>query len=196
MCNPNTNVCAIVCFYRNHLFWTVMKFCKFVVLNLTDACRACSWYPFTSPTMERRSWLSAWYRPWNWVLFECSWRFDWCVLLYHLSSSNLTAALKWSSCSFVFFELGPHLISFRPTARNVPLQASMTVTDGQWLSYFKVCFNYLQFDVKFLYYANVVDIDFYGSNNFMILPCRAWLLWRWELWYQIGECSYLQRGQC
>uniref|UniRef100_A0A0E0BJX0 Peptidase M24 domain-containing protein n=1 Tax=Oryza glumipatula TaxID=40148 RepID=A0A0E0BJX0_9ORYZ len=26
-------------------------------------------------------------------------------------------------------ELGPHLISFRPSARNVPLQASMTVTD-------------------------------------------------------------------
>lgn len=25
---------------------------------------------------------------------------------------------------------GPHLISFRPHARNVPLQASMTVTDG------------------------------------------------------------------
>lgn len=25
---------------------------------------------------------------------------------------------------------GPHLISFRPQARNVPLQASMTVTDG------------------------------------------------------------------
>jgi len=25
---------------------------------------------------------------------------------------------------------GPHMISFRPQARNVPLQASMTVTDG------------------------------------------------------------------
>ena len=35
----------------------------------------------------------------------------------------------------VFFPLycaGPHLISFRPQARNVPLQESMTVTDGQF----------------------------------------------------------------
>lgn len=51
------------------------------------------------------------------------------------------------SCSFLAFEPGPHLISFRPSARNVPLQASMTVTDGQWISYFNIalsdCFNYL-----------------------------------------------------
>lgn len=28
---------------------------------------------------------------------------------------------------------GPHQISFRPAATNVPLQASMTVTDGKWV---------------------------------------------------------------
>lgn len=35
---------------------------------------------------------------------------------------------------FVYFTFltGPHLISFRPHARNVPLQASMTVTDGEY----------------------------------------------------------------
>jgi len=33
--------------------------------------------------------------------------------------------------SYLNVHEGPHLISFRPTARNVPLQASMTVTDGQ-----------------------------------------------------------------
>lgn len=41
-------------------------------------------------------------------------------------------------CRFSFFlflipfalQTGPHLISFRPHARNVPLQATMTVTDG------------------------------------------------------------------
>ncbi|CAI0420162.1 unnamed protein product [Linum tenue] len=31
--------------------------------------------------------------------------------------------------SFLFVHEGPHLISFRPSARNVPIQASMTVTD-------------------------------------------------------------------
>ncbi|KAM0855525.1 hypothetical protein ACQ4PT_049712 [Festuca glaucescens] len=33
--------------------------------------------------------------------------------------------------SYLNVHEGPHLISFRPSARNVPLQASMTVTDGQ-----------------------------------------------------------------
>ncbi|CAN1224964.1 Aminopeptidase P1 [Linum perenne] len=31
--------------------------------------------------------------------------------------------------SYLFVHEGPHLISFRPSARNVPIQASMTVTD-------------------------------------------------------------------
>ena len=31
---------------------------------------------------------------------------------------------------FPLYCAGPHLISFRPQARNVPLQESMTVTDG------------------------------------------------------------------
>ncbi|CAI0420160.1 unnamed protein product [Linum tenue] len=40
--------------------------------------------------------------------------------------------------SFLFVHEGPHLISFRPSARNVPIQASMTVTDVpeeiEWLN--------------------------------------------------------------
>jgi hypothetical protein len=52
---------------------------------------------------------------------------DWfyCLFFIQLATHND----KW----FSPFAPGPHLISFRPSARNVPLQASMTVTDGQWI---------------------------------------------------------------
>ncbi|KAL7213747.1 hypothetical protein ACSBR2_016308 [Camellia fascicularis] len=33
--------------------------------------------------------------------------------------------------SYLNVHEGPHLISFRPHFRNVPIQASMTVTDGE-----------------------------------------------------------------
>lgn len=46
--------------------------------------------------------------------------------VFYLHSEN-SFHLEINLC---FFHGGPHLISFRPHARNVPLQASMTVTDG------------------------------------------------------------------
>lgn len=170
-----TNVFAVVCFIcflmksHNDLYWTFWWnfFTNFVVLNLNNTCRSCSWYPFASPTVEGGSWLSARHRPWDWILSECSWRFDWWVPLI-LSKLIQLYDFHEMNCSFLAFEPGPHLISFRPTARNVPLQASMTVTDGQWISYIKIdlwdCFNYLLFAVNFYCSQMLIFLRVLGNS--------------------------------
>ena len=52
---------------------------------------------------------------------------------------------------------GPHQVSFRPSARNVPLQATMTVTDGMCLQ-------------------QKLDTDLHMLRTVVCFFCRAWLL--------------------
>lgn len=53
---------------------------------------------------------------------------------------------------------GPHQISFRPAATNVPLQASMTVTDGKWVLlplYFELtCLKSYLFIISAIFYSS------------------------------------------
>jgi len=100
-----------------------------MLIKVQVACdRTFSWYSCSDPTVEGWSWLSTWYRAWDWVLLECSWRSDNTLFI-----SVFFSLCLWFSQPFylvMFVETGPHLISFKPYARNVPLQSSMTVTDG------------------------------------------------------------------
>ena len=86
---------------------------------------------------------------------------------------------------------GPHQVSFRPSARNVPLQATMTVTDGLSLQRkLDIDLHMLRTVVCFL--LSFAEPGYYEDGNFGIRLENVLVVNDAETEFNFGDKGYLQ----
>lgn len=126
-------------------------------------------------------------------------RLNWLEMnAYHVYPVITTCVLSFA---------GPCGISPRVSAAEIPLEAGMILSDGkEMVRVLEFCSVWLYFHVSFFdketkwshWYKRINDettICYFWKNDPKVLSCRAWILWRWEVWSPYRESRSSGKGR-